>query len=69
MIEYWQWFTAVAIGGIVGWILGYCRGMKDERTEAIQWIRVVNERMDGALLREAKKMHTDITEEIEGIKR
>ena len=68
-MEYWQIFTAVAIGGIFGWVLGYCRGMKDEREEAIQWIRVVNERMDGALLREAKKMHTDITEEIEGIKR
>ena len=68
-MEFVQVFSAVAIGGIVGWILGYCRGMKDERTEAIQWIRVVNERMDGALLREAKKMHTDITEEIEGIKR
>ena len=69
MVEFMQWFTAVAIGGIVGWVLGYCRGMKDERVEAIQWIRVVNERMDGALLREAKKMNTDITEEIEGIKR
>lgn len=68
-MEFVQVFSAVALGGIVGWILGYCRGMKDERVEAIQWIRVVNERMDGALLREAKKLHTDITEEIEGIKR
>jgi len=67
-MEFIQVFSAVAIGGI-GWVLGYCRGMKDEREEAIRWIRVVNERMDGALLREAKKMHTDITEEIEGIKR
>jgi len=68
-MEFIQVFSAVAIGGIVGWVLGYCRGMKDEREEAIRWIRVVNERMDGALLREAKKMHTDITQEIEGIKR
>ena len=68
-MEFVQVFSAVAIGGIVGWLSGYCRGMKDEREEAIRWIRVVNERMDGALLREAKKMHTDITEEIEGIKR
>jgi ABC-type dipeptide/oligopeptide/nickel transport system permease subunit len=46
MMEFIQVFSAVAIGGIVGWVMGYCRGMKDERAEAIRWIRVVNERMD-----------------------
>ena len=69
MMEYWQVFSAVAIGGIVGWLSGYYRGMKDERVEALRWLRVVNERMDGALLREAKKMHDDIAEEMQRVQR
>ena len=68
-MEFIHVFSAVAIGGIAGWVLGYCRGMKDERTEALRWLRVVNERMDGALLREAKKMHDDIAEEMQRVQR
>ena len=69
MMEYWQIFTAVMVGGIFGWVMGYCRGMKDERAEAIRWIRVVNERMDGALLREAEKVSAEIAGELKRIKR
>ena len=67
-MEYWQIFTAVMVGGIFGWVMGYCRGMKDERAEAIRWIRVVNERMDGALLREAEKVSAEIADELKRMK-
>ena len=68
-MEFVQVFSAVAIGGIVGWLSGYYRGMKDEESIALEWAAKMDKRLGGALLREAKKMHTDITEEIEGIKR
>ncbi|NDH90864.1 MAG: hypothetical protein EBZ22_08290 [Flavobacteriia bacterium] len=68
-MEFIQVFSAVAIGGIFGWLSGYYRGMKDEESIALEWAAKMDKRLGGALLREAKKMHTDITEEIEGIKR
>ena len=67
-MEFIQVFSAVAIGGIFGWLSGYYRGMKDEESIALEWAAKMDKRLGGALLREAK-MHTDITEEIEEIKR
>ena len=64
-MEYWQIFTAVAIGGIFGWLSGYYRGMKDEESIALEWAAKMDKRLGGALLREAKKVSAEIADELE----
>ena len=65
MMEYWQIFTAVAVGGIFGWLSGYLRGMRDERYVTLEWIARMDKRLGGALLREAKKVSAEIADELE----
>ena len=65
MMEYWQIFTAVMVGGIFGWLSGYYRGMKDEESIALEWAAKMDKRLGGALLREAKKVSAEIAEAIE----
>jgi hypothetical protein len=68
-MEFIQVFSAVAIGGIFGWLSGYYRGMKDEESIALEWAAKMDKRLGGALLREAKKMDDDIAEEMQRVQR
>ena len=65
MVEFMQWFTAVAIGGIVSWVLGYYRGNKDAQDVALAWAARMDKRLGGALLREAEKVSVEIADELE----
>ena len=69
MMEYWQIFTAVMVGGICGWLSGYYRGNKDAQDVALAWAARMDKRLGGALLREAEKVSAEIADELKRMKR
>lgn len=69
MVDFMQWFTAVSIGGIFGWLSGYYRGSKDAQDVALRWIAKMDRRLDGAILRESKRLDCEMADIIEEFKR